>query len=102
MGPIQAPGTPDRKCGARLAWSPGHMTQLYVRAVFILFLSPLPPGDPGRVRAAIFLRRSRLLGRLRPRSGVGTYFLLSQWPEGQLGWVSTTNPAFPPTPSLAA
>ncbi len=51
-------------------------TQLYLRTFFILFLSPLPPGGPGRVRTVIFLRRSRVLGPIPARIRGGAYFCL--------------------------
>ncbi len=46
---------PSRTSGA---YSP----QLYLRTLFIFFLSPLPPGG---VRPVMFLRRSMILGRFR-------------------------------------
>ncbi len=50
---------------------------------FILFLSPLPPGGPGRVRTVIFLRASVVFGRFRPGSeGNLLIFMYKAWGRG--------------------
>ncbi len=62
------------KCDAQKQGKPQtqhqHRNLEVLKMIFNLFLGPPSPGGSrGRVRSAIFLRKSLILGRLRPDSG---------------------------------
>ncbi len=60
---------PSPSTHSRLTHSSEQLTQLYLRTLFILFLSPSPRGVRGRVRTVTSLRKLVIWGRFRPGSG---------------------------------